>query len=261
MRIADTRAPAQHHIHRSYDYSNAINNLVPQIAPTVTAKKGFLVLRPDSGDPVETVLMGLKAADKTFGSDVNKKGFKTPRGCSVLQGDGIDLETLKKILAAVEAEGFSALSVTFGMGGGLLQKAREAPPWAELLQSLSRLVTVLQPLLLPCPAVSWLRALSLLAATTRGQSKWRYGALTRVSPPPSASRPAGEPRHHVLRDEAVPHPLRHRRAPRHHEGEKPCLRRLISSLAVPSLPLLYGMVIAVTDGGSSRIPPSPRRLR
>lgn len=77
---------------RSYDYANALDNIVPQVAPTVKAKGGFLVLRPDSGDPVETVLMGLRAADKTFGSDMNGKGYKTPRGCSVLQGDGIDLE-------------------------------------------------------------------------------------------------------------------------------------------------------------------------
>lgn len=37
-------------------------------------------------------------------------------------------QTLKKILAAVEKEGYSALGVTFGMGGGLLQKARPKPP-------------------------------------------------------------------------------------------------------------------------------------
>lgn len=61
-------------------------------------KGGFLVLRPDSGDPVETVLAGLRAAERAFGADVNKKGFKTPRGCSVLQGDGIDLEARRHSL-------------------------------------------------------------------------------------------------------------------------------------------------------------------
>jgi len=40
----------------------------------------------------------------------------------VLAGDGIDFETLKQILAAVLRAGFSAESVAFGMGGGLLQK-------------------------------------------------------------------------------------------------------------------------------------------
>ena len=44
------------------------------------------MLRPDSGDPVETVVLGLRAAEKVFGCDVNAKGYKVPRGCSVIQG-------------------------------------------------------------------------------------------------------------------------------------------------------------------------------
>jgi nicotinamide phosphoribosyltransferase len=38
------------------------------------------------------------------------------------QGDAVTPVTLKSILAAVLEEGFSAESVAFGMGGGLLQK-------------------------------------------------------------------------------------------------------------------------------------------
>ena len=45
-----------------------------------------MVLRPDSGDPVQTVVLGLRAAEKVFGCDINSKGFKVPRGCSVIQG-------------------------------------------------------------------------------------------------------------------------------------------------------------------------------
>ncbi len=44
------------------------------------------MLRPDSGDAVQTVVMGLRAAEEVFGCDVNQKGFKVPRGCSVIQG-------------------------------------------------------------------------------------------------------------------------------------------------------------------------------
>ena len=43
------------------------------------------MLRPDSGDPVEAVLMGLDAAEKAFGVDVNGKGFKVTRGVGVIQ--------------------------------------------------------------------------------------------------------------------------------------------------------------------------------
>ena len=106
----------------SYDYAHALAAVLPSVAAQKTAAGGFLVLRPDSGDPVDVVLSGLHAAEAVFGSDTNSKGFRVPRGCSVIQGDGIDLATLTAILAAVEAAGFSAQAVGFGMGGGLLQK-------------------------------------------------------------------------------------------------------------------------------------------
>lgn len=41
----------------SYDYSAALNEVIPVIAKAKTARGGFMVLRPDSGDPVEAVLM------------------------------------------------------------------------------------------------------------------------------------------------------------------------------------------------------------
>lgn len=106
----------------SYDYANALSAILPTIKAEKLEKGGFLVLRPDSGDPVEVVLMGLQAAEKVFGCDVNSKGYKVPRGCSVIQGDGIDITTLREILTAVQEAGYSAQSAGFGMGGGLLQK-------------------------------------------------------------------------------------------------------------------------------------------
>jgi len=81
-----------------------------------------MVVRPDSGDPIEAVLMGLQACAKVFGYDTNKKGYKVIRGASVIQGDGISIHEIKKILIAAEKEGFSAENMVFGMGAGLLQK-------------------------------------------------------------------------------------------------------------------------------------------
>jgi nicotinamide phosphoribosyltransferase len=56
-----------------------------------------------------------------FGVTVNSKGFKLLKGAAVIQGDGITLSSLEKILHAVIILGFSAENVAFGMGGGLLQ--------------------------------------------------------------------------------------------------------------------------------------------
>ncbi|KAL7752198.1 hypothetical protein RI367_002243 [Sorochytrium milnesiophthora] len=106
----------------SYDYMKALSEVLPTVAQAKLAKGGFLVLRPDSGDQVDVVLAALEAADRLFGSAVNAKGCKVPNGVGVIQGDGVTYASLQAILAAVEKRGFSAQSVAFGMGGGLLQK-------------------------------------------------------------------------------------------------------------------------------------------
>ena len=56
--------------------------------------------------------MGLEAAEKVFGVDTNSLGYKVPRGCGVIQGDGINIEVLDDILQAVMAKGFSAQVLT-----------------------------------------------------------------------------------------------------------------------------------------------------
>ncbi|CAG8618994.1 13572_t:CDS:10 [Racocetra fulgida] len=122
----------------SFDYANALNKILPSIAAKKVEKGGFMVLRPDSGDQVEVVLMALRyikslyaiyalngnvdSADKVFGSDANKKGYKVIRGCSVIQGDAVTIESMKKILHAAKEAGYAAQNIAFGMGGGLLQK-------------------------------------------------------------------------------------------------------------------------------------------
>ncbi|KAL2918884.1 hypothetical protein HK105_201718 [Polyrhizophydium stewartii] len=106
----------------SYDYTAALEQVLPSVASIKIGKGGFLVLRPDSGDPVQVVLQALHAADKVFGSDVNQKGFKVLRGAGVIQGDGINIKTLGEIARAVAAAGFAAQTCAYGMGGGLLQK-------------------------------------------------------------------------------------------------------------------------------------------
>lgn len=106
----------------SYDYQNAIFNILPKVAPEMKAKGGVMVLRPDSGDPVEAIIDALKAGEAAFGATVNSKGFKVLNGVAAIQGDGIDHKVVIKILDAAIAAGYSACNVAYGMGGGLLQK-------------------------------------------------------------------------------------------------------------------------------------------
>jgi nicotinamide phosphoribosyltransferase len=86
----------------------ALSEVVPSIAEAKIGAGGFMVLRPDSGDPVEAVIAALEAAEKVFGVDVNSKGYKVPRGCGVIQGDGVSLQAIAAILAAVLSKGYSA---------------------------------------------------------------------------------------------------------------------------------------------------------
>lgn len=106
----------------SYDYANALSKVLPAIIAEKTKKGGIMILRPDSGNPTEVVLLALREADKLVGSTVNKKGFKVLNGINVIQGDGINYQSLKEIVEAVVKAGFSATNVAYGMGGGLLQK-------------------------------------------------------------------------------------------------------------------------------------------
>ena len=77
---------------------------------------------PSPPCPLANPPQALVAADRVFGSTVNRAGYKTISGCGVIQGDGIDVTVLKRIAGAIEAAGFSAENVAYGMGGGLLQK-------------------------------------------------------------------------------------------------------------------------------------------
>jgi nicotinamide phosphoribosyltransferase len=106
----------------SYDYTNALDKVLPSIAEEHTKKGGTIVLRPDSGEPTEVVLQALRAAEKTFGTDTNSKGYKVLRRSRVIQGDGINFAQIQKILSQVLEAGYSAENVAYGMGGGLLQR-------------------------------------------------------------------------------------------------------------------------------------------
>lgn len=41
----------------SYDYVKALNEVLPSVASRKVGKGGYMVLRPDSGDPTEAVIM------------------------------------------------------------------------------------------------------------------------------------------------------------------------------------------------------------
>jgi nicotinamide phosphoribosyltransferase len=107
----------------SYDLKHAINAFWgTALRDQIVSSGATLVVRPDSGDPAGVVRMAVRALEAKFGSTVNGKGYRVVNSVRVIQGDGINEESIKEILAAIMNDGFSASNVAFGMGGALLQQ-------------------------------------------------------------------------------------------------------------------------------------------
>jgi nicotinamide phosphoribosyltransferase len=89
----------------------------------IIQRDGRLVVRPDSGDPVETLRQVFKILWNRFPGTTNNKGFKVLHpNIRVIQGDGVNYESIQDILNMMIEEGFSVENIAFGMGGALLQK-------------------------------------------------------------------------------------------------------------------------------------------
>jgi len=80
-----------------------------------------LVLRPDSGDPIINVVHLLDLVGSIVGFTVNAKGYRVlPDHVRLIQGDGINEDTLRRILQRVTYHKWSIDNLVFGSGGGLL---------------------------------------------------------------------------------------------------------------------------------------------
>jgi nicotinamide phosphoribosyltransferase len=108
----------------SYDIFRACKEIWGgDLKSRVLERDGTVVVRPDSGDPQEVVLKVLDILGERFGTTKNEKGYKVlPPQLRVIQGDGVNYDSVQGILAAMEANGWSAENIAFGMGGALLQK-------------------------------------------------------------------------------------------------------------------------------------------
>jgi len=94
-----------------------------ELKQIVLNRDGTLVIRPDSGDPVLTLLRVFDILFEKFGYSFNEKGFKVlPPQVRVIQGDGININSIRAIYSALKINGISAENLMLGMGGALLQK-------------------------------------------------------------------------------------------------------------------------------------------
>jgi nicotinamide phosphoribosyltransferase len=81
-----------------------------------------LVIRPDSGHVVNTLKAVFEILFDKFGYTVNSKGFEVlPPQVRVIQGDGVNINSIAEIYQELYKLGISAENIVFGMGGKLLQ--------------------------------------------------------------------------------------------------------------------------------------------
>ena len=123
--LVERHCPIAACVSDTWNIYEAIENLWcgPRLLPMIKDSGGKLVIRPDSGTPSDVDLKCLQILDRKLGLQKNQKGFKVlPGYFGLIQGDGINDESIPDILHHITSHGYSASCIGFGMGGGLLQQ-------------------------------------------------------------------------------------------------------------------------------------------
>ena len=108
----------------SYDYWNLVNNLLPQLKDEILAHNGCMLIRGDSGDPVEIVTETVSRLWEIFGGSVNSKGYKVLNPhVKAIYGDSITPARCQEIFEILEERGFACNNVSLGVGSFSMQCA------------------------------------------------------------------------------------------------------------------------------------------
>jgi nicotinamide phosphoribosyltransferase len=138
----------------TWDYWKVITEYLPRLKNEIMARNGRVVIRPDSGDPVQIICGMTKseiignsenyqeqsripeyAIDGTyevlwniFGGTINKQGYRVlDPHIGLIYGDSINLGRQKEIYRRLEAKGFAATNLVLGYGSFSFQfKSRDS---------------------------------------------------------------------------------------------------------------------------------------
>ena len=115
----------------TWDLWKVLTTYLPILKEEVLSREGKLVIRPDSGDPVDiicgenTVLNGNSPQEKgvvellwdIFGGTVNTQGFKVlDTHIGAIYGDSITTERAEEICQKLHDKGFASTNVVLGIG-------------------------------------------------------------------------------------------------------------------------------------------------
>ena len=121
----------------TWDFWKLVSEYLPELKETIMSRNGKLVIRPDSGNPVDiicgTVLNGGKTPEEKglvevlyeiFGGQINELGFKVlDSHIGAIYGDSITLEIAKEICEKLYKKDFATTNVVFGIGSYSYQYA------------------------------------------------------------------------------------------------------------------------------------------
>lgn len=106
----------------SYDYWNLVDNILPRLKDEIMNHNGTLLIRGDSGDPVEIVTQTVYHLWDIFGGTVNSKGYKAlDPHVKALYGDSITVQRCEKIYENLKQHGFACNNVSLGVGSFSMQ--------------------------------------------------------------------------------------------------------------------------------------------
>lgn len=127
----------------SFDLFKVCTEYMVELKDQILSRDGKLVIRPDSGDPVDIIcgeqvinrdyrdIVENKDLDLThpkfkgvvellwdvFGGDVNEQGYKVlDSHIGVILGDGVTLERAEKICERLKQKGFASTNIVLGIG-------------------------------------------------------------------------------------------------------------------------------------------------
>lgn len=106
-----------------------LTEYLPTLKDSIKERNGKVVIRPDSGDPVD-IICGNESAENeaekkgviellwdTFGGTINEKGYKEliPQ-IGAIYGDSITIERATNICERLKAKGFASTNIVLGIG-------------------------------------------------------------------------------------------------------------------------------------------------
>lgn len=106
----------------SYDYWDLVENILPTIREDILNHDGCMLIRGDSGDPVDIVTKTVFKLYEIFGGEVNSKGYivLNPH-VKAIYGDSITPTRCEQIFTILKNAGFACNNVSLGVGSFSMQ--------------------------------------------------------------------------------------------------------------------------------------------